>query len=353
MSQPIDFKIQFLEQIAAPLLSSIMAEKARADLSGDEPAESVKSEAQNMASFLGKSVELSTKLSDLLDANQAGDDAESIRVVLAAVAARLMADYHRISGVIADEETIKKLLSAMETALMFADNFTPDDKTIARLGALDPEGSAQNVLDEYQAQAQYMNIMAPVVCAVADYTFGRDEKKLIVEVAEKLNEAAKSAASSFGGDAEAAAKAKIHILKALALLYTDCHREEMKRIAAMTDDERAQLSEQSGNVLSMDNLWANFATRLAMLNMLTGMPERSKQAMQAPDVNQAPVAPPPSVEPSPALPEQEKPRAAVEESAAASPATQEQEAGGSPMSFFAKKPVTETADGDSAEGTSV
>ncbi len=355
MTQPLDFKVAFLEKIAVPLLSSIMMSKSGAseeDAADNKP----KSEAQNMAALLGTSIEFSAQLSDLLDLKNTGDNVESIRVALAAVAANLMADYQSVSGKIPDTTTFKRLLSAMETSLMFADHFTPDANHVARLSSIEPD--EEFVMDEAQINIQYMNIMVPVVSVVADYTFGRDEKKLILEIAGKLSQAAEKTSRSLSGandDALAVKRRELQIFKAAAALYTNCHREETARIMGMSDDARAQLSEQSGSVLSMDHLWANFSNRFAALGILAGMPEGKSPASAAPttvhkvEVEEVPAPQieaqqPAHVEVLPA--EEPQPQAASQDDA-------DDDDSGSPMSFFAKKRVSSSTDGENADGTMV
>lgn len=367
MSQSIDFKIGFLEKIGVPLLSAIIA--GQSDVSADEGSaiSPSGSEAKNMAELLGQSVSLGAELVGMLDVGETGEDAESARVALAAVAAKVISNYKSFSGKMPDDAAVKRLLSAMETALMFSDHFAPDSHHIARLAHVDPE--AGNAVDELQISAQYMNIMAPVVAVVADYTFGRNEKKLVLEIAERLLTASKDIAKkAVAGDDDAIRlkRLEINIMKAAAHLFTDCYRQETARIKSMSDDERARLSEQSGGAqLSMDNLWGSFSTRFAILGLLAGLPDAvvatGDSAGTSAFVSEAPVSQTPPVEiPSSQQAMHETPVPAASpppvEDAQASPPVQEQDQDGEgegPMSFFVKKPQSANTEDESSGGAMV
>ena len=348
MTQAIDFKVTFLETICAPLLSSIIASNGNVSTDSDAP---VKSEAQNMAELLGRSVELSSRLYDFLDLKQVGEKAESIRISLAAVSANLLAYYRDITGKIPDETTLKRLIAAIETSLIFADNFVPGEEHIARLGNVGIDDPA--LLDVHQINMQYMNIMVPVVLVVADYTFGRDEKKLVLEVCEKLSHKATQMVKSSAvndDDELVLKKRKLQILRALVAIYTECHRNEKERISDMSDDERARLSEESGSFVSMDNLWHNFSTRLAMLEMIAGMPQEVTSDVIGNQKKDAPIV---------AEPPQEK---FTQEDSDTNIAEDEQEpkedempatGNDNPMSFFTKKPVSRDTGGENTDGTMV
>lgn len=339
MTQRAAFKAAFLEKLGAPLLASLPV------------SEGGSSEAQQMAALLGQSVSLGAKLSDMLELKESDERAESIRVGLTATASGLLAAYQNKTGRAPDEAMIKRMTGALETSLTFADNFTPAAENTARLETLEAQGYA---VDENQLNIQYMQAFLPVIAAVADFTFGRDEKQLVSEIAEKLQIHAKKLTDGLLGEGAAAAETKrieLMALRTLVQLYEGCHQAEMQKLVKMDEQERMKLTEESGGQLSMAPVWQSFSLRLAMLKSIAGLddevvsadqgqgankPESADSpAAQAPEPQTAPPAQPAPQETAPPQPPPERQGEVAGQEETPEAASENE----NPMSFFAKKPA--------------
>lgn len=359
MDQRATYLLQILEAIGAPLMGAIT------DVSGG--AENTQGEAQSMAALLAKTVEASIELGNIMDINPTEAQDDTLRVALAGLAGPLVAGQYAKRGQVPESPDLKKITSALQAVLTFSDNFTPTPETVERLKNL--EASGQTV-DTYQTQIQYMQAFIPVVEAIAAFPFGQAEAKLIMDVSDRLVKRSvelREALLPGVGDEATQKRAELGLLKALALLYSACHRAETEKVTS-TDIEA------QGSALSIDPVWKAFDMRAAMLealaaNMVPGGAESSGGSSKAPAVPAsaaAPATPPPATPPAqpptetpqaatppaeapPAQPPPKEPPAAQAPPAEApatppppaQPPAQPQEQGANPMAMFAK-PKTDT-----------
>ena len=247
-------------------------------------------EAQKIAELLAKTVQTGIDLGYALDLGPTGEITDSLRLALTGLAAPLIAGAYRNNSKTPTDTDIKKIVTAMQAVLSFAENFSADSDHTDRLKNLSGGGTtdaAQNYLRNVYA-------FVPVVNAVGAFSFGQPEQKLIMEIAGRLAATVRQmGASVLGKDAD------IHILNALAQIYAACHQVETARIMALSEQDR-----QKAN-LSLDPVWKNFDLRLAMLEALaSGIASGAGGGI------------------APAMPQQTPPLAQD----------------GNPMSMFAKKP---------------
>lgn len=346
MSQRAVFMLQVLERLGAPLLSAVCEAGARAGQPDAAPRE-----AEQLAALLAKSVQASLALAGAMALKEKDSNADAGRLALTGLSAGLIGGQYRQTGRMPDEAEIKRLVTALEAVMTFADNFTPAAENTLRLQGLEPGFFPA---DENQIHIQYLNAFVPVVGAVSAFSFGRQEKKLLQEVASRLCAQAASlreAAPGKSGDNKIAKQAELKILKGLAELYVQCHMAETQRLTAM--DEASRAKAQVDGVLSLDPVWKAFDLRVSMLEMLAGsvLPDHlgaggGPEPAAAPPVSApaspfatAPAAPPVSAPPA----------AAVQPAAPAVPPADAKVApvadgNYNPMSFF--KPGTKKPDDD-------
>lgn len=334
MTQQAHYLIQILEKIGNPLMTSILRAKPVAQANDQEVA-------ADMASLLAKATQLSIELGNITELSKAGIDNDSVRVALAALAGPLVGEIFAAEGKIPDDNDLKKISSAFQAVLSFADNFTPSPESEARLSVLQANGMG---VDTHQATIQYINAFTPVITAIAAFSFGQPEQKIVMEVASKL--VAKTAdfnTSIFGKLSEDAHKQlDLVSIRTLAELYAACHKTETQRLTGMSEEERAAQPQAPGGGLSLDTVWAAFDIRMAMLSAVakSALPANlADAAAQAPQT--APVAPAtPPVESAP-LPASPPPAQETPPPPPASPAETPQQTQGqgsaNPMSMFAKK----------------
>lgn len=269
MSKRIIFKLQFLEKLAAPLLAAVASarEDEPAASANDDPA----TEARQVATLLGRSVALSGEMAGILGIRQTDETDESARIALSAVAGQLLSSHYQSSGRMPDEGAEKRMMMAMQAAIGFADNYTGSLENIARLERLEPDSAPA---DEAQRNIQYVRAIMPLISAIARYPFGRDEKKLALEVLGRLTEEAQKlvvALSDRQGETSARQATELQALQTLVTLYTDCHEQSMTILMNLPEKEQARLAEENGGKMPMDDLWREFSTGLAMLYALAGV----------------------------------------------------------------------------------
>ncbi len=347
MDQRATYLLQMLETIGSPLMSAITSAQNSA-----QPA-STQSEAQSMAALLGKTVEASIELGQIMEINPAEAQDDTLRVALAGLAGPLVAGQYARRAQVPESADLKKITGALQAVLTFSDNFTPTTETIERLKNLEASGQ---IVDSYQTQIQYMQAFIPVIEAIAAFPFGQAEAKLIMDVSTRLVKKSVELRETLLpsiSDETVQKRAELGLLNALAALYSACHVGETNKVLNMDEEARA-------GGLSMEPVWSAFETRAAMLEAITARlassgavqnvqssggtsPATDPPAqvpaqpiappIEAAPANQAaqqPVTPPPAETPPtapPTAPPAQAPVQAQEQSGAA---------GQNPMSMFAK-----------------
>ena len=355
MDQRTQYLLQILETIGSPLIQAIV--DAAPDKDGD-----LKIEAQAIAALLGKTVEASISLGDIMEINPAEAQDDTLRVALAGLAGPLIAGQYKKRGTVPESPDIKKVTGALQAVLTFSDNFSPTPETVERLKNLEAGGQ---MVDGYQSQIQYIQAFVPVVEAVAAFPFGQPEAKLVMDVSDRLVKKAvqlREALLPDQNDEALQKRAELALLKSLAALYASCHHEETRKATSQNNETPANI----------ESVWSAFDMRAAMMESLAGniVPEGGQKRATSsgggisPDANPsappvAPVAetpPPPATETPPSAPPQAAPEAPPPQEppqtppAAAQPPAQPPAdtpaAGANPMAMFAKP----KADGAGSDG---
>ena len=317
MTDNSKFMVQLLEKIGAPLAAAIESVPLQGDDTDTEAA-------KIMAQMLGQAVQVSIALNTSMNLTESEEQADSTRLAVAAVAAPLLAELYRQNKRVPEEADIKRITKSLEAVLAFSENFTPAADSASRLTTIDHDAL---LFDKTQISLVVLQTLTPVMGAIAEFPFGQSETKLLQDVADRLQkEAAELAAQSGATDK----LGELIILKALARLYTDCHRAETARLAGASDDNRAELS--------LNPVWSAFETRLAMVEAISGL-EGAEQS----DASVAPEAPPEAMPETPPVEAVAPTAASAQEAPAAAPAQEAPAAG--PMGFF--KPGAKADEGGS------
>lgn len=336
MDQRAAYLLQILETIGAPLMGAITS-ASPPDAQG---------EAQAMAALLGKTVEASIDLGNIMEINPAEAQDDTLRVALAGLAGPLVAGQFAKRGQVPDSAELKKITNALQAVLTFSDNFTPTPETVERLKNLKASGQS---VDAYQTQIQYMQAFIPVTEVIAAFPFGQSETKLIMDVSDRLVKKSVELRETLlpnVGDEAVQKQAELALLRALASLYSACHKAETEKVLNVSEEAR-------GAALSIAPVWTAFDLRAAMLEALAvkmvpmgsagssggqapavaatvETPAQPPAAAQVPPVQAPPATPPPVVETPPQAAPPVTPPAQAESTPAAPPQ------GGNPMSMFAK-----------------
>ncbi len=269
------YLIQILDKIGSPLLEATEAGAANPT---DDSAT-----AQTIASLLGKVVESSISINQALDLKASDSQDDSLRVALAALSGSLIANQYKLKNKIPESADLNRIQSALRTVLTFADNFTPSPEHIKRLQQLKADGS---VVDTHQINIQYIEAFIPVINSINTFPFGQPEQKLIMDVSDRLikrsAEMRENLMPSISGDHEKLVD--LAFLRATSHIYAACHDTETARLTrALDSDANAKIS--------IDPVWENFDTRIAMLETVAKNLMLPVELESAPTTSTAPVAP--------------------------------------------------------------
>lgn len=345
MNSRTSYLIQIIDKIGGPLLSAVSQNSASnsADVN----------EAQNLASLLGKTVQLSIELGKMIEIEKLeAEQSDSLRIALAGLASPLIAEQFKILSKTPGDAELQKLTHALEAVMTFSDNFTPSRENAERLASIGANGSP---VDAHQVHVQYIQAFAPVAHVITSFSFGQTEKKIAQETAEKITAKAKAIVTDiFSGeiDEDQRKLAELALVKSLAEIYVSCHTSEMNKLMAIQEpDANAQT-----NALSA--VWSGFDARAEILGTLSEnlVPKGSGGAKPSappvapvaaatietiPPVEQQPPQSPISQVVNPQQPpaQEQPPAAPAEQPIAPPPAAPPPQApteSGNPMSMFAK-----------------
>lgn len=316
------FQTQILEKLAAPLMAAI-ADVAARKRDGEDIL--VQEDAEYLAVLLNKSVHMAIALANSMDLTASTESADAGRLALAGVVTPVVASFYRQTGRVPSDSDIKRMTKAMDAALTFADSFAPVGENTARLENI---RAGDILVDDDQISIRYVHIMGPVVNAVASFSFGRQDTKLVQDVGDKL---VARAMDIVGAEKENKLFA-LGVLESLVDIYVECHRAEKIRLMTMDDMERARMAEENGGAMPMDGVWKAFDMRAAMIEILAGKRTQENQATIAAAIRKEEVVVQPASvyeqTPEPAAPATAP--APVDHAPYAAPDT-----GASPMSMFA------------------
>lgn len=296
-----DFLLQLLQKLGAPLMKAVNAHS-----SGNQQAD-----AKTLATLLSECVKISISLSQSMNLKVDDGDANAIRVSLASLAAGLVADSYAQKGRYPGDAESQKITTLLQSVIVFADHFAPAQEHASRLKTLD---STPPFFDPVQTNIYAMHALIPVISAIAEFSFGQPETKLVQDVAERLRTVTKDflAKLPLGGNG----MDELVVMQALGQIYQSSHRAQTYRL---------QQTGGEGVSPSLNDVWAGFDLQVAMLEVLVGGMSSENGVTGSSGGGIRPVAPPAESPPEQVAPVSDP------------SSTQSAAAGGSPMSFFKKK----------------
>lgn len=246
------FLIQVLDKIGGPLTSAVAAGPA---------LESEAAGAQRLAELLNRSVQLGLSVADQMNVRDEGQ-ADGVHLSLTAFASPLMAGQYLLSGRVPGDTEIKRLSTALQAVLTFADNFTPAADSTLRIQSTE---AGSQPADEAVIYVQTLTAFGPVFQVVNDYAFGKSENKIIQDISTRLlNKATELREGLFGTEQPIKTRRQIDLvlMKLLCNLYASCHTAEVRRLMALSDQAKA------GVAISLDPVWAAFDKQAAMAKVV-------------------------------------------------------------------------------------
>ncbi len=304
MDSRTQFILQLLQKLGAPLMAAVNTHSQ-----GEEQ------DAKTLAALLSESVKISISLSQAMNLKADDGDSDAIRVSLAMLAAGLIADSYTQHARLPGEQESRRIAKALESVIVFADNFAPAAEHAKRLQTLD---GAAPFFDPVQTNIYAMHALIPAIIVISEFSFGQPVTRLVQEVSDRLGAKAKELLNTLG--ANGTAMSELVILQALGKIYAGAHRIETERLKASDSTDAA----------TIDGVWKSFDVQVSMVEVLLGSLGGTSAAASgggSGGVKPAVAAP---VEAAPPAPPAAPPSAPP--AAAAPPA-----AGGNPMAFFKKK----------------
>lgn len=310
MTSRVDLLLQVFEKFGTPVFSAVAGNSA----SPPDP----KDEATRAAALVVKAGQAGAALAALAGIKPEESGADAARLALGGVSAAALSQLYRETGRLPADAEIERLNAVFAAVLSFAEDYAPAAQGASgRLAALGPDA----VLDEAQIDAMTLHALAPVVGAVAAFSFGRPEKALALEIAGRLTANAAALAKKLSAASLPPPQAKLSeltLLRTLAGIFTACYAAETGQLLTMDEATRTA---RTGGALPLDPVWEAFALRLGMLeilaeglfsggtaaagavipsNPLQKVQDSAKSPMAAPTPAEA--APPPAAAEKPATP---------------------------------------------------
>ena len=316
------FAVQLLTKIGAPLMEAVN-EATAGDKSSKEQAQ--EQAAQVMAQLLGQTVQMGTLLYSAIGIEEEAEQADTTRVAVTSLCAPLIAKFYTQNKRPPTEDDTKRMVQSLEGILSFGENFSPASVAQTRLQTLDHDDV---LFDKNQPSLVMLQAMVPVMNAIEEFPFGQAPRKLVQEIAGKLEARAQEIAKAQQGDVDKLNE--LMIFKSLAGLYAQCHLDEIKRVAENSAESRENLS--------IDPVWEHFETKITMVEALMGVGHDAGDVTPAPEVQADAQQQPAEASP------QESPSVASNTGAAAG--------GAGPMGFFKKPKEGETATAGTPETAS-
>lgn len=254
MRQRTEYALLMLQQIGLPLLGSLA--------SAPDASAEIGKESAALADLLRRSGEYGAHIGKSLDLAEGEEKNKPIRIALTALGAQAVALYRSQADKTPGDNEAKRFFSALEPVLVFSDSFVPGDEAIARLRGLSADFA---LFDSQQIQIQQLLAFLPVLQAVAAFSFGKPESKLVKEIGERLTAWAAAFRERFLGaglDKDEARIADLIFVRMLASLYADCHRAQTERLMKLDESARGSAG--------LEPVWAAFEMRAAMLETLAG-----------------------------------------------------------------------------------
>lgn len=252
-------RVAALQKIITPLLTAIYEVQGSIGQTGDE---AVAQNVELLSKLLENSVTLSQQTAKSLGAGS-GADHDWVRWGVATAASQCVAAHYRATG--------RPLPPAESEGLAKA--FEEYEK---QFPGLLPVGPEYGPLGLGLFRAKLLEAMTPVVGAVAQYAFGRQEHALLSEVTQRILQAAEMVTRALAPASASADEWRIlawSVIKSSGQIYTECHYAEADRLLYMDPEERAAYFSEHGQQVPMAKVWQQFDQRMGMLTTLVAYVE--------------------------------------------------------------------------------
>lgn len=244
-----------MHDIGLPIVESVI------QVALNQPEEKV---IEDVTRLLRQTIDNADDIRGLLDLIEEEEKDVSVRLNLATLSCHIIAAHYKRTGSLPTQAELKRTVSSVDQLLTFSENYIPMD----RLEGVFPENiRGLSPLSRTVANLVYLKYYVPLVDAVAEFSFGMAEDKMIQKVSEELRNKATEITHNLMGPTLPVAEQKsseLLILSSLIPLYCSCHSHENGRIQALEEDE----AQKENSKTQIENIWLLFDKRLSMLSVM-------------------------------------------------------------------------------------
>lgn len=246
--------VSTLRYIATPLLIAMAEVRAAMVAKGQAPASDAAGEAQTFHQLVNAAVGMARAAAEQMGASEAPTD-DWARWQIAAAAAQMVASHYKATGKAMPNPDAQAIVKAINEAR----------QSFRGPAAQMPE-SMPNTIGNFRARM--LETLVPVVGAVSQYAFNRQEHALLGDVTERILKSADQATRALAPPGLTAEEWRVlswHVLKSAGQIYAEAHYAEADRLLYLPEADRNAYFAAHNNLPPLDRLWDNFDLRLSML----------------------------------------------------------------------------------------
>lgn len=255
--QTVDLISYIMHHISLPLVTALNFDNNSSDASDYA--------TQSVVALLEAVTEESSDLKDILDISEADRENLALRLHMAALCSKIIAEAFKKTKKIPNAHDIKVHIAGLDASLIFCENYIPLQKLsdIYPENANRPASFLKNLGD-----LKYLESTIPLVNAVCTFSFGQKPQKMIQNVSENLVPYISDMRKRLLGNGLSymeEKEANRYILHNLAEIYSVAHLQELKRV----EDLPLNLKDSETSQGQIQNIWNDFEVRYEILLSLT------------------------------------------------------------------------------------
>ncbi len=217
--------------------------------------------AAEMTKMLAQTVQSNDYIKDALDINELATHNSELHLILTSLSSKIIAAHYERTKTPPTDQDLKRFMGAINALLAFSEDYAP----IISLTEAYPENKKKSsVSPRHTTDLTYISVFLPLINAVARFSFGLNESRMIQNVSERLNARTTQIRSNLLGDTlndTDRKSAELSILETLVELYASCHMQEIDRITALS----SAAPDTQDSTQQIENIWALFEHRVSLL----------------------------------------------------------------------------------------
>ncbi|PCI55386.1 MAG: hypothetical protein COB36_07115 [Alphaproteobacteria bacterium] len=217
--------------------------------------------AAEMATLLTQTVQSNDYIKDTLDIKELATQNSELHLILTSLSSKIIAAHYERTKTPPTDQDLKRFMGAINALLAFSEDYMP----IISLTEAYPENKqTPSVSPRHTTDLTYISVFLPLINAVARFSFGLNETRMIQNVSERLNARTAQIRSNLLGDTlndTDKKSAELSILGTLVDLYASCHMQEIDRITTLS----STAPDTQDSTQQIENIWMLFEHRVSLL----------------------------------------------------------------------------------------